>query len=210
MNAPTPESVAGDASAKKAPSSIGWSVAVLAARLIVGGLLVYTSIGKLRDPVAFLKVVKEYELLPVHWNVLLNSIAVIVPWVELLGGIVLILGLKLCLSASVLKMSEHTRAVTPGIGLRGTGAVVLVLLIVFSTAITMRAIHDMEAKGLPFMEVKFDCGCGTGEQIIWLKLLENTGLILLSLLIVLSRSYRSGRPFAQPASQLPAPPPDAG
>lgn len=210
MSAPTPEPVAGDASAETARRSTAWSVAVLAARLIVGGLLIYVSIGKLRDPVAFLKVVKLYELLPVHWNVLLNSIAVIVPWVELLGGIILILGLKLYVSASVLRLSEHTRAVTPGIGLRGTALVILLLLVGFTAAIGLRTWRMVQTEGKRFMEVEFECGCGTGVDIIWIKLLENGGLILLSLLIVLSRSYSSGRLFPPPASQLRQPPPDAG
>ena len=140
--------------------------ALLFARLIVGGLMIYVSIGKLQDPVAFLKVVKLYEIVPVEWHVALNSIAVIVPWIELLGGAALLVG----------------------VGLRGTGAVMFVMLIVFSMAITMRTRQIMDAEGKLFMQVKFDCGCGTGEQIIWLKLLENAGLILLALLITLSNS----------------------
>ena len=139
---------------------------MLFARLAVGVLMIYVSIDKLQDPVAFLKVVKQFEVVPVQWNVALNSIAVIMPWVELLGGAALLVG----------------------VGLRGTGAVMFVMLIAFSTAITMRTLLIMDAEGLPFMEVKFDCGCGTGEQIIWLKLLENAGLILLALLITLSKS----------------------
>ncbi len=141
-------------------------VVLLFARLILGCLMIYVSIDKLQDPVAFLKVVKQYEVVPVQWNVALNSIAVIMPWVELLGGAALLLG----------------------IGLRGTGAVMFAMLIAFSVAITMRTLQIMDVEGLPFMKVEFDCGCGTGEQIIWLKLLENIGLILLALLITLSHS----------------------
>jgi len=139
---------------------------LLFARLVVGVLMIYVSIGKLQDPVAFLKVVKQYEIVPVEWHVALNSIAVIMPWVELLGG----------------------AALLAGVGLRGIGAVMFVMLIAFSIAITMRTLHIMDAEGKLFMQVTFDCGCGTGEQIIWLKLLENAGLILLALLIMLSKS----------------------
>ncbi len=139
---------------------------LLFARLVVGVLMIYVSIDKLQDPVAFLKVVKQYEVVPLEWNVALNSIAVIMPWIELLGG----------------------AALLAGVGLRGTGAVMFAMLIAFSGAITMRTFQVMAAEGQRFMEVKFDCGCGTGEQIIWLKLLENAGLILLALLITLSNS----------------------
>ncbi len=138
----------------------------LFARLVVGALMIYVSIGKLQDPDAFLKVVKQYEIVPVQWHVALNSIAVIVPWIELLGGAALLVG----------------------VGLRGTGSVMFVMLIAFSGAITMRTLQMMDTQELRFTEVKFDCGCGTGEQIIWLKLLENSGLILLALLIALSNS----------------------
>ena len=139
---------------------------LLFARLVVGVLMIYASIGKLQDPDAFLKVVKQYEIVPVQWHVALNSIAVIVPWIELLGGAALLVG----------------------VGLRGTGGVMFVMLIAFSIAITMRTLHIMDAEGKLFMQVEFDCGCGIGEQIIWLKLLENAGLILLALLITLSKS----------------------
>ncbi len=162
---------------------------LLFARLVVGVLMIYVSIDKLQDPVVFLKVVEQYEIVPVEWHVALNSIAVIVPWIELLGGAALLMG----------------------VGLRGAGAVMFGMLIAFTVTITMRTLQVMDAQGLQFMEVKFDCGCGTGEQIIWLKLLENTGLILLALLITLSKSRflclsrwvyraRSQQPLSEPQS----------
>jgi len=139
---------------------------LLIARLVVGGLMVYVSIEKLQDPVAFLKVVRQYEIVPVAWHSLLNSSAVLVPWIELLGGAALI----------------------AGIGLRGIGAVMFLMLIAFTATVFWRAWEIMQTTGEPFMKISFDCGCGTGPQIIWRKLLENVGLILLSLAIVLSKS----------------------
>ena len=142
------------------------STALLVARLIVGGTLVYASIDKLRDPVSFLKAVKEYEVVPVEWHRTLNSIAVVVPWIELLGGAALILG----------------------IGLHGIGGVLCAMLAGFTSLIALRTWGIMQAEGTPFFEVQFNCGCGTGPEIIWIKLLENTGLILLSLLTAVSSS----------------------
>ncbi|MCH8854345.1 MAG: hypothetical protein IID41_17090, partial [Planctomycetes bacterium] len=62
----------------------------------------------------------------------------------------------------------------------------------------------------PFMEVAFECGCGTGTDIIWKKLLENGGLILLSMFLVFSRSYDSGRSTRADEPQTTSPPPDPG
>ncbi len=141
-------------------------IALVLARLIVGVLMVIVSVDKLRDPVAFLKIVKLYEIVPVDWHMVLNSIAVIVPWIELIGGVALLLGL----------------------GLGGTGGVICLMLIGFTAAIALRTWNVMQTAGTPFFQVQFDCGCGTGTDIIWIKLIENTGLILLSWLIVFSKS----------------------
>lgn len=145
---------------------VGSGTALLIARLIVGGTLVYASIDKLGDPVSFLKAVKEYDVVPVEWHTTLNSIAVIVPWIELLGGVALILG----------------------VGLHGIGGVLCAMLAGFTALIALRAWGIIEADGTPFFEVQFNCGCGTGSEIIWIKLLENTGLIVLSLLTAVSSS----------------------
>ena len=142
-------------------------VPMLIARLLVGGVMIYMSISKMQAPIEFLKVIRLYDMLPGEWYVLMNLIAVVIPWIELLGGAALILG----------------------IGLRGTAAVMILMLVVFTTAIAWRTIGMVQA-GQGFFGVKFDCGCGGGPTIIWIKLLENGGLILASMLIFLSRSRR--------------------
>jgi len=35
-----------------------------------------------------------------------------------------------------------------------------------------------------FTDIKFDCGCGGGEVVIWKKLIENSALILLAVLLL--------------------------
>ena len=203
----TPDTVA-SAEAKPRPKS--WGLVLLFARLAVGGMMIWVSIDKIKDPVAFLKMVKLYDIVPLHWNEVLNSIAVVLPWIELLGGIILVLGLNLHLSASVLRMTRQTRPLKPGIGLRGTALVVLLMLVGFSSAIGLRTQREMQTNGTPFMEVAFECGCGTGTDIIWKKLLENGGLILLSMFLVFSRSYDSGRSTRADEPQTTSPPPDPG
>lgn len=209
MNTPTTPETSANAPTKAKPKSPVWGIALLLARFIVGGMLIWVSIDKIKDPVAFLKSVKLFEIVPLQWNEALNSIAVIVPWIELLGGIILVLGLNLHLSASVLRMTRQTQPIRPGIGLRGTALVVLLMLIGFTSAIGLRTRRDMQTNGTPFMEVKFDCGCGTGIDIIWIKLLENGGLILLSMFLVFSRSYDAGRPTQAIEPIANSPPPDS-
>ena len=203
----TPDTVA-SAEAKPRPKS--WGLVLLFARLAVGGMMIWVSIDKIKDPVAFLKMVKLYDFVPLHWNEVLNSIAVVLPWIELLGGIILVLGLNLHLSASVLRMTRQTRPLKPGIGLRGTALVLLLMLVGFTSAIGLRTQREMQTNGTPFMEVAFECGCGTGTDIIWQKLLENGGLILLSMFLVFSRSYDSGRSTRADEPQTTSPPPDPG
>ncbi len=189
----------------RAPSAGGSSgkagVVLLLARLIVGGVLIYASLSKLRDPVMFLKAVRGYELVPEQWPWLLNAVAVVVPWIELLGGIVLVLGLGLQCSGQTLALRRHWHVLRLSISLRGTATVILLMMVAFSAAIGHRTWRLMEVSGKPLTEIDFDCGCGTGSEKIWIKLLENLGLILLTLFIVLSRSYRSAAPAGRAPSR---------
>jgi hypothetical protein len=54
------------------------------------------------------------------------------------------------------------------------------LLIPFTGVVFHRALLLQAAQNIPFCAVKFDCGCGTGEEFVCRKLLENFLLILLS------------------------------
>lgn len=63
---------------------------VTAARLFLGGLFVYASIHKLQDPVSFSRIVYGYKILPA---VAVNSMAIVLPGVELVAGALLVAGL---------------------------------------------------------------------------------------------------------------------
>lgn len=79
------------AAAGNAPTGTGrWAALGWLARLIVGALFVYTGWTKIIDPPTFLKEVRAYELLPVA---LTNSLALALPWLEVLAGLALISGL---------------------------------------------------------------------------------------------------------------------
>ena len=61
----------------------------LCARMILGAVFIYASIGKIIHPADFAKAVYNYQILP---DTLINLTAVTLPWLELILGIFLILG----------------------------------------------------------------------------------------------------------------------
>lgn len=63
---------------------------VLLARLIIGGLFVYASIHKIADPAAFAVSIRNYLILPPAWS---NVCALTLPWIELVAGSLLIVGI---------------------------------------------------------------------------------------------------------------------
>jgi uncharacterized membrane protein YphA (DoxX/SURF4 family) len=61
----------------------------LVLRLLLGGFFVYASLDKIWNPAAFAKIVYQWQVLgPVPSNLL----AVTLPWVELLAGLLLVAG----------------------------------------------------------------------------------------------------------------------
>jgi uncharacterized membrane protein YphA (DoxX/SURF4 family) len=59
-------------------------------RLVIGGMFIYASYYKIIDPGAFAKSIWYYHMVP---GKLINLMALILPWLELLVGLALILGL---------------------------------------------------------------------------------------------------------------------
>lgn len=143
-------------------------IPLLIARLILGGLFVYMGVHKIGDPVAFMKQIHLYDMLPTSPGIYLNATAIVLPWIEVVSGVCLLLGVLI----------------------RGSALVQAVMLATFTPAILLRALAVMHETGQPFTQIAFDCGCGAGEVIIWKKLLENTGLFVLALIAIFSRSRR--------------------
>jgi uncharacterized membrane protein YphA (DoxX/SURF4 family) len=61
----------------------------LACRVLLGGVFIYASLPKLANPAGFAVNVSRYQLLPLS---LVNLVALILPWVELLSGALLLVG----------------------------------------------------------------------------------------------------------------------
>lgn len=133
-------------------------VAAVLARWFLGGIFIYMGLVKALDPVTFLKLLREYEM--VGNSVLLNSIASALPWFEIFSGVLLL----------------------TGVAVRGSTLVLLGMLIPFTVIVIKRAMAIASTDGIFFCAVKFNCGCGGGDVLICQKLIENTGLMLLALL----------------------------
>lgn len=143
-------------------------VPLLLARLALGVLFIYMGASKAGHPIDFLKQIRLYHMLPESPAIFLNASAIVLPWLEIVAGTALIVG----------------------VWVRGAAATLAIMLAVFTPAILLRALAIHSAEGTPFFEIEFDCGCGAGVVVTWKKLLENTGLFLLALVPLLSGSRR--------------------
>jgi len=62
----------------------------ICARLVLGAVFIYASIDKILHPEAFAKAVYNYQILP---DSLINLTAITLPWLELILGVFLVIGL---------------------------------------------------------------------------------------------------------------------
>jgi uncharacterized membrane protein YphA (DoxX/SURF4 family) len=146
-------------------TKIGTIVFVIA-RWALAGLFIYMGLSKALHPVEFLKQVRQYDLL--HNPLALNLVASILPWVEVLCGVLLALG----------------------VAVRGVALVLVAMLIPFTLMVLFRALRVQEASHLAFCAIKFDCGCGAGEVLICRKLAENVLLTAISIGLIFWRDHR--------------------
>lgn len=64
----------------------------LASRLFLGGIFIYASLDKIFKPGLFAEAVYNYQILP---DILINLTALVLPWLELVLGVMLIVGIWL-------------------------------------------------------------------------------------------------------------------
>jgi uncharacterized membrane protein YphA (DoxX/SURF4 family) len=127
-------------------------------RLILGGIFIYASLDKIGDPQSFSRSIDHYHLIPFGFE---NSIAIVLPWLELFIGIGLIFG---CM-------------------IDGATLLSMILLVVFILAISSAMLRGFN----------IECGCGLkeGELVGTNKLLENSILFILGLILL----NRTSNPF---------------
>lgn len=133
------------------------SIIVLFARILIGGILIYASIDKIVDPDGFAKAIDNYHIIPFGLE---NSMAIILPWLEMIVGICLILG----------------------IFIDGAAFLVIVMMSIFIFAITYAILSGYN--------IECGCGLKPGELIGVRKILEDVTYLLLAWMILKRPNHR--------------------
>jgi len=141
---------------------------LLFARLVLAYIFITFGVAKLADPFSFLKALRMYHLFPESPPYYMNLTAIVLPWLEIVTGTALLIGLHI----------------------RSAALIQLLMLIPFTIAVLRRALEMIAQTSQSFFDIKFDCGCSGGEEIIWRKTLLNSALIILSAYAVFSGTRR--------------------
>tara|TARA_Y100000590_G_scaffold198524_1_gene225441 strand:+ start:400 stop:849 length:450 start_codon:yes stop_codon:yes gene_type:complete len=128
---------------------------ILLIRCLLGLVFVYASYDKILDPGKFARDIANYHIVPFGLE---NSIAIILPWLELLIGAGIILGIFL--DGSVVLSGSF-----------------LILFIFMIFQAMMRGFN-----------IECGCGLKEGEMVGWSKILENIVFLGASYIVFYSRN----------------------
>mgnify|MGYP001431877133 FL=1 len=93
---------------------------VILCRLVLGGVFIYASLDKISNPAEFAKAIGNYHVLPFGLE---NLLALFLPWLELLTGILLIAGIMvdgatiLIISMNIVFIFAISQALARGISI---------------------------------------------------------------------------------------------
>lgn len=135
----------------------GLSIIVLIARLLIGGILIYASFNKIVDPGGFAKAIANYHLIPFGLE---NIMAIILPWLELIIGLCLIIG----------------------VFIDGAAVLVIIMMVVFISAITYAILNGYN--------IECGCGLKPGELIGIQKIIEDITYLILAWMILKRPNHR--------------------
>jgi putative oxidoreductase len=122
----------------------------LVIRVYIGSIFIYASMSKITDPAVFAENIAAYRIMP-YWG--LNLTAIILPWLELICGFLLIIGLR-------------TRA---------TALILAGLLSIFTVFVIINIFRGSDISCGCFDEV--------GEPIGWAKVAQNTTWFIMTIMI---------------------------
>ena len=128
---------------------------ILSIRCLLGLVFIYASYDKILDPGKFARDIANYHIIPFGLE---NSIAIILPWLELLIGMGIILGIFL--DGSVVLSGSF-----------------LILFIFMIFQAMMRGFN-----------IECGCGLKEGEMVGWPKILENIVFLGASYIVFYSRN----------------------
>ena len=122
-------------------------------RVILGLIFIYSGIIKIIDTSGFSNSIYNYKLLP---DFLINLLAIILPWIELITGLLLLLGITIKENALIINT----------------------LLIIFILAIIINLFRGLD--------INCGCfGTGNGTKIGITKIIENSILLCMGILLML-------------------------
>ncbi|MDF1751345.1 MAG: DoxX family membrane protein [Verrucomicrobiales bacterium] len=120
-------------------------------RLAFGAIFIWSGIAKLKDPINFSDAVRNFELVT---DPVAPALALLIPCVEVVAGILTMLGLLL----------------------RGSLATLLLSLLIFTAAIIMAWVRGLD--------ISCGCFGGSGEMNYPVMIARNIGLIAAALLLL--------------------------
>ena len=132
---------------------------LLALRLVLGGVFIYASVYKIAEPADFARSIYNYRMMP---EATINLMAIVMPWLELISGILIIIG--------------------PFV--RGSALLIGLMLLVFVIAISSAI-----ARGL---DISCGCfKVGEGGRLVGLETLVEDILMLAAVFVILAFGGRS-------------------
>jgi len=120
-------------------------------RIFVGYYFIYASMSKIPFPAQFASLLASYRLFPYP---IVNVLAVVVPWMELVTGLFIIIGLRN----------------------RATAILIIFMYIVFNVAVGLNVLVDSP--------ITCGCYDTVGEPVSWMKVGKNTVWILFTLQVL--------------------------
>jgi len=124
---------------------------VLIFRLSLGVMFIYASMDKINDPRTFSSDIRAYQIVPFGFE---NLLAIILPWLELLTGLGLVIGVMV----------------------DGAALISMGMLVMFIIAISSAILRGFN--------IECGCGLKEGEIVGAQKILENTIFFLIGLCII--------------------------